>query len=311
VTVDRPRLGFIGAGIVGTALARSLLRAGYSVAAIASRSADRCVALAKQIPGAHAASTPQEVADAADLVLLTVPDDSIEPLCGSITWASANAIEPPAGSITRASARAVHCSGATSLDVLEHARAQGADVGVFHPLQTFANAAQAERNLPGSTFGIEASSDKLLGTLREMAASLGGTPLVLSGDRAIYHVSAVIACNYLVTLLDTAAGLWEGLGLTKDEGLRALLPLVRGTIENLESVGLPNALTGPIARGDLGTIERHLSALGKVAPDVLPVYKELARKAIPIARAKGGLSEEASDRLLAILDRTDGGGKQR
>ena len=306
--MDRPRLGFIGAGIVGTALARSLLRAGYSVAAIASRSADRCVALAKQIPGAHAASTPQEVADAADLVLLTVPDDSIEPLCGSITWASANAIEPPAGSITRASARAVHCSGATSLDVLEHASAQGAAVGVFHPLQTFATASQAEANIPGSTFGIEASSEELLAILSEMAKSLGGTPLVLSGDKAIYHASAVVASNYLVALLDVASGLWELLGLSREQGLKALLPLVRGTIENLESVGLPGALTGPIARGDVGTIQRHLSALREVAPDVLPVYKELARRAIPIARAKGGLSEETADRLRAILDRADGGG---
>jgi predicted short-subunit dehydrogenase-like oxidoreductase (DUF2520 family) len=309
--VDRPRLGFVGAGVVGTALAKAFARAGYPVVAVTSRSAERRIALADSLPDAHAVETPQEVADAVDLVFLTVPDDSIEPLCGSITWASANAIEPPAGSITRASARAVHCSGATSLDVLEHAKAQGANVGVFHPLQTFANAAQAERNLPGSTFGIEASSDELLGTLREMAASLGGTPLTLSGDRAIYHVSAVVASNYLVALLDVASSLWELLGLPREEGLKALLPLVRGTIENLGSVGLPNALTGPIARGDVGTVERHLSALRQGAPDVLPVYKELARRAIPIARAKGGLGEEAADRLQAILDRTDGGGRQR
>ncbi|GAF77825.1 unnamed protein product, partial [marine sediment metagenome] len=286
----------VGAGVVGTALAKALARAGYPVVAVTSRSAERRIALADSLPDAHAVETPQEVADAVDLVFLTVPDDSIEPLCGSITWASAHA---------------VHSSGVASIDILAAASAQGAAIGVFHPLQTFATASQAEANIPGSPFGIEASSEELLAILSEMAESLGGTPLVLSGDKAIYHASAVVASNYIVTLLDVASGLWETLGLSREEGLKALLPLVRGTIENLESVGLPNALTGPIARGDVGTVERHLSALREVAPDVLPVYKELARRAIPIARAKGGLGEEAADRLLAILDRTDGGGRQR
>jgi predicted short-subunit dehydrogenase-like oxidoreductase (DUF2520 family) len=287
VTVDRPRLGFIGAGVVGTALAKAFARAGYPVVAVTSRSAERRIALTDSLPDAHAVETPQEVADTVDLVFLTVPDDSIEPLCGSITWASAHA---------------VHCSGVASTDILEVARAQGAAVGVLHPLQTFATAAQAELNIPGSTFGIEASSEELLAILSEMAKSLGGTPLVLRGDKALYHASAVIACNYLVTLLDTAAGLWEGLGLTKDEGLRALLPLVRGTIENLEAVGLPNALTGPVARGDVGTIERNLKALAEFSPEQVDLYTGLARRTIPIARAKGTLSEPDAKRLLEYLE---------
>jgi predicted short-subunit dehydrogenase-like oxidoreductase (DUF2520 family) len=292
--VDRPRLGFIGAGVVGTALAKAFARAGYPVVAVTSRSAERRIALADSLPDAHAVETAQEVADAVDLVFLTVPDDAIELVAVSIEW--------------RPGQNAVHSSGVASTDILEAASAQGAAVGVLHPLQTFATASQAEANIPGSPFGIEASSEELLAILREMVESLGGTPLVLSGDKAIYHASAVVASNYLVALLDVASGLWEVLGLSRERGLKALLPLVRGTIENLESVGLPDALTGPIARGDVGTVERHLSALREVAPDVLPVYKELARRAIPIARAKGGLSEEAAGRLLAILDRTDRGG---
>jgi len=92
------------------------------------------------------------------------------------------------------------------------------------------------------------------------------------------------------------------LGLSQEDGLRALLPLVRGTIENLETIGLPDALTGPIARGDVGTIERHLHALVEVAPDALPLYKELARKALPIARAKGGLDAKEADRVSELLD---------
>jgi predicted short-subunit dehydrogenase-like oxidoreductase (DUF2520 family) len=294
--VDRPRLGFVGAGVVGTALAKALARAGYPVAAVTSRSPKRRSALAAALPNARAVEAPQGVADAVDLVFLTVPDGAIASVDASIDW--------------REGSCAVHCSGVATHELLESARSRGAEVGVFHPLQTFASVDQAEKNLPGSPFGVEASSDELLTILSEMAKSLGGTPLVILGDKAIYHASAVIASNYLVTLLDVAAGLWESLGLSREEGLKALLPLVRGTIENLESIGLPNALTGPIARGDVGTVERHLCALREVAPDVLPVYKELARRAIPIAREKGGLGREAADRLRTILDRTDGGGQR-
>lgn len=292
-TRSRPRLGFIGPGTVGSALARGLAAAGYSVA-LFGRRPERLRRVLDRIPGGRRAASAQVLVDTSDVVFLTVPDDAIRAVAESLAWGSGKS--------------AVHCSGASSLDLLAYAAEQGAAVGVLHPLQSFATAEQAERNLPGSAFGIEASSDALLSDLREMAASLGGTPLAVSGDRAIYHASAVFASNYLVTLLDVASSLWRALGLSQEDGLRALLPLVRGTIENLETIGLPNALTGPIARGDVGTIERHLSALAKVAPDVLPLYKELARRAIPIARAKGGLDAEAAERVSELLDRREGGG---
>ncbi len=292
-TRSRPRLGFIGPGTVGSALARGLAAAGYSVA-LFGRRAERLHRVLDRIPGGRRAASAQALVEASDVVFLTVPDDAIRPAAESLAWGSGKS--------------AVHCSGASSLDLLAHAAGQGAAVGVFHPLQSFATAEQAERNLPGSAFGIEASTEDLLSDLREMAASLGGTPLTVSGDKAIYHASAVFASNYLVTLLDVASGLWRALGLSREDGLRALLPLVRGTIENLETIGLPDALTGPIARGDVGTIERHLSALAQVAPDALPLYKELARTAIPIARAKGGLDEAAAERVRELLNRREGGG---
>jgi len=291
-TRSRPCLGFVGPGTVGTALARGLAAAGYSVS-LFGRRPDRLRRVLDRIPGGRRATSAQALVEASDIVFLTVPDDAIRSAAASLAWGSEKS--------------AVHCSGASSLDLLAHAAGQGAAVGVFHPLQSFATAEQAERNLPGSAFGIEASSDALLADLREMAASLGGTPLTVSGDKAIYHASAVFASNYLVTLLDVASSLWRTLGLSREDGLRALLPLVRGTIENLETIGLPDALTGPIARGDVGTIERHLQALAKVAPDALPLYKELARRAIPIARAKGRLGAEAADRVSELLDRSQGG----
>jgi predicted short-subunit dehydrogenase-like oxidoreductase (DUF2520 family) len=287
--VNRPRLGFIGIGTVGSALARALASSGYFVAAVHNRHPEKATRLAARLEGTSALDSAQAVVDACDLVLLTVPDDAIKPLADSITWTPAH--------------RVVHCSGATSTDDLSHAAALGAAVGVFHPLQTLACAERAEENLAGSAFGIEASTESLADTLSQMARDLGGTPLVLSGEKAIYHASAVIASNYLVTLISLASGLWEKLGLTREEGLRALLPLVRGTVNNLEQIGLPHALTGPIARGDVGTIDRHLETLGRVAPELLAVYKELARQTIPIARAKGSLDEAGAERLSERLDK--------
>ena len=284
---DSPRLGFIGPGTVGIALARSLASAGYPVVSISGRNAERLGRAVESIPGARAAESAQEAVDAADLIFLTVPDDAIQSVAERLAWAPGKS--------------AVHCSGAASLDLLETAERQGAAVGAFHPLQTFASAEQATRNLPGSAVAIEASDPALESTLEAMADALGGRPLVLRGDKALYHASAVIACNYLVTLLDVAAGVWPHLGLSKEDGLKALLPLVRGTIENLDAIGLPNALTGPVSRGDVGTIERNIAALSEHAPETAALYVELARRTIPIARAKGTLSEDAAKRLLERL----------
>jgi len=283
----RLRLGFIGAGVVGSALSAALSDAGYRVAAVFSRDAARRDAAARGA-GARAARQAQDVADAADVVFLTVPDDAVSAVAGGIRWEGGKSV--------------VHCNGAAALEPLVAPRSQGAAVGAFHPLQSFATQEQARRNLPGSTIVIDASTEGLRSALAEMAVAVGGRPLALHGDRAVYHLSAAIASNYLVTLLDLAAGLWQELGLSKEEGLRALLPLVRGTVENLGRVGLPAALTGPIARGDVGTIERHLAVLDRVAPDVRTVYKELACRTIPIALAKGRIDAATAERLVACLD---------
>ncbi len=291
--MDKPTLGFLGTGVVATALCQSLGRAGYRIAAVHGRDSHRARELALSLDGARAAATRQEVADESDLVVLAVSDDAIAAVADSISWRQGGAV--------------VHCNGAASLALLQTAQRAGADVGVFHPLQSFASAEQALRLIPGSAFRVEASSDRLRGWLTNMAVSLGGRPLALSADPALYHVSAVLASNYLVTLLDLAAGLWPELGSTREDGLSALLPLVRGTIENIERLGIPSALTGPIARGDVGTVARHLDVLREVAPHALPVYKELALRAIQVALRKGTIDRERAGRLEIVLGDRPGG----
>jgi predicted short-subunit dehydrogenase-like oxidoreductase (DUF2520 family) len=294
---SRPRLGFIGAGVTGSALARCLAGAGYSVVAVASRTAASAEKLAERLKGCRALADAQAVADVAELVFITTPDGAIAEVAAQVRW--------------RPGVWVVHVSGAESLDVLEPARRAGAAVGSIHPLQTFADAEQAVASIPGSTFALEGEGP-LLACLREMALALGGRAIELRPqDKALYHLSAVLVSNYVVTLVDTAAKLWEHFGVEQDSAREALLPLLQGTVNNLRRLGLPDALTGPIARGDLGTVRRHLEALEASAPDLLPVYRELGLRAIPVATAlwrkrsrlgrSGGLRPEQVEALRRLL----------
>jgi len=282
------KLGFIGAGTVGTALSVSLSSQGYPVVAVSSRSQASARNLAQAISGCLPVSSNQDVADSAELVFITTPDDAIAPVVSQIQWHKGQSV--------------VHCSGADSTDILEPARKSGAYVGVFHPLQTFASVRQALENTPGSTFALEAE-EPLLTTLKDMATALGGYWIELkAGDKVVYHASAVIACNYLVTLVKLAADLWQTFDIPRHQAIRALLPLIRGTIHNIDTVGIPQCLTGPIARGDTGTIKKHLDALQKAAPGLLSTYRELGRQTIPIALAKGRINQRQAEELKAILE---------
>ncbi len=280
------KLGFIGAGTVGTALAIGLSRRGYPVAAVASRRQASAEKLARSINGCQTAS-PQGVADEADMVFITTPDDTIPTIAAKIKWHQGQSV--------------VHCSGADSTETLKPARKSGAQVGVFHPLQTFAGVAQAIDNLPGSTFALEAE-EPLLTTLKDMATSLDGQWLELkAGDKVLYHAAAVMTCNYMVTLVKLATDLWRTFNIPTSQATRALMPLLRGTLNNIDQVGIPQCLTGPIARGDSGTIKKHINALQKGAPAVLSTYRELGLQTIPIALARGRINQQQAAELQAIL----------
>jgi predicted short-subunit dehydrogenase-like oxidoreductase (DUF2520 family) len=281
------KLGFIGAGTVGTALAVRLNQSGYPVVAVSSRSQASAQKLAQAVGGCRVFDSNQAAADNAELIFITTPDDAIAPIANEIHWHPGQSV--------------VHCSGADSVASLEPARKAGAEVGAFHPLQTFASVKQAIDNMPGSTFALEAE-EPLLATLKEMASALGGNWVVLkASDKVLYHASAVIACNYLVTLVKLAGDLWPTFGVPPQKATQALLPLLRGTLHNIETIGIPNCLTGPIARGDIGTINKHLDALAQTAPHLLPTYRELGRQTVPIALAKGKIDQSRAKELETVL----------
>ena len=284
---DTPTIGFIGAGTTGTALAVRLAQHGYHVIAVSSRSLTSAEKLAGRVSDCKAYNGAQEVADIAQLVFITTPDDTISKIAAEVQWHRGQSV--------------VHCSGAHSIDILEPAKQLGANTGCFHPLQTFASIDQAIENIPGSTFAIEAE-EPLSPTLKEMATVLEGDWVILkAGDKVLYHAAAVFACNYLVTLVKLATDLWQTFDVSPSQATKALMPLLKGTLSNIENVGLPNCLTGPIARGDLGTISRHIESLEKQATPLLSIYKELGRQTVPIALAKGKIDSQRAEELEALL----------
>jgi predicted short-subunit dehydrogenase-like oxidoreductase (DUF2520 family) len=284
------KIGIIGAGTVGTALAFRLRLKGYHVAAVASRSYSSALRLVEAVGSGDIYDSPQGVSDNAGLVFVTTPDDAIPTVLDQTRWHRGQYV--------------VHCSGADSLDVLEPARIVGAKVGSFHPLQTFAGIQKAIDNLPGSTFALEADGE-LLDILKDMAIALEGRWIKLNaGDKAAYHTAAVMSCNYLVTLVKLATDLWDSFGIPREQAIQALLPLLKGTINNIENVGIPNALTGPIARGDIGTVQIHLNTLQQTPPSIISTYCELGLQTLPVALAKGKINQLQAKELETILRQT-------
>jgi predicted short-subunit dehydrogenase-like oxidoreductase (DUF2520 family) len=279
------KIGFIGAGTVGTALAVLLSQKGYEFIGASTRHAGSTPG--KIVSNLHLLESNQEVADKADLVFLTTPDDAIAKVAAEIRWHKGQSV--------------VHCSGADSTDILEPAHKAGAMTGGFHPLQTFAGVKQAVENLPGSTFALEAE-EPLLTTLKDMAAALGGRWISIKPrDKAAYHAAAVFASNYLVTLVKMSTDLWQTFDVPAERAIEALLPLMRGTLNNIEKIGIPQCLTGPIARGDTGTVNKHLKMLEAKVPSLLSPYKELGRQTVPIALGKGRINDKQAKELATIL----------
>ena len=293
-----PTVGFVGAGKGGQTLGAALAAAGVPVVAVASRSrasAERLAALAG-VPPEGVCVTGAEVVQRAELTFLTVPDDAIAVAVAEISAAGG----------WRAGHAVAHCSGALSSAVLEAAARAGCAVASFHPLQTFAapplDQAAAARTLQGTVFGLEGDA-ALRPVLEGLVARLGGRPLWLRPeDKPLYHAAAVLASNYTVTLVALGAELLAACGLDNAEAVAALLPLLRGTLANLEALGVPGALTGPLVRGDAGTVARHLVRLDALAPQIAAVYRALGLAAVPYAAARAQAPPTALAAAAAALE---------
>jgi predicted short-subunit dehydrogenase-like oxidoreductase (DUF2520 family) len=289
-------VAIIGAGRVGSSVGLLLARAGYDIGFVLTRSIASASIAAGFIGAGEPTTSVAAAVAGADIVLITTPDRTIKEVCNAA--AQSGRLRP--GTVV------VHMSGAHSLDLLDTAKESGAFRAVIHPLQSVASKQQGLQNLPGSSFRIE-SDPEAESTAKDLVAAIGGKELKLPkwrSDRhsaALYHAGAVAVSNYFVAVVSFGLSYFEALGADRREALNAVLPLIKGTLSNIETLGVPKALTGPIDRGDIETIRGHMDAMRQRTPDLLPLYRELALRTIAVARDKGSINEDTVTEISKLV----------
>ena len=284
---EPPVIGIIGAGAVGTALGVALDRAGWRIHAVASRDPGRRERFRGLVSGVRAFADAPPVVEEVELIILAVPDDALPSVAGGLHMYSGQAM--------------IHTSGLLGADALAGAMAAGTQVGSFHPLVAFADLERAIAALHGATIAIE-GDDLLLDLLARMAEVLGAHPVRLApGAKPAYHAAAVLAAGGFDALLDVIAELGRVAGLDEAGSVAIYGALIEQTLGNARTLGIEAALTGPMVRGDHGTVTRHLATLATAAPAALDVYRALAEREIELAERRGTLTPEAVSGLRAAL----------
>lgn len=225
--------------------------------------------------------------DETNILILAVPDDALHDVANQV----ARLGKAPGPCV------AFHLSGALSTDVLTPLHTAGFIVGSLHPLQTVADPWSGAERLRGCAYAIAGAPGALI-VAREIVAALEGRPLVIPPAlRPLYHAAAVFASNYVLAAAAAVARVLAEAGITEEDAVAAALPLMRGTMDNLEQLGLSAALTGPVARGDVDTVRLHLSRL---SPRERRLYSALGLETIQLARAVG-LDPDRAAALESLL----------
>jgi predicted short-subunit dehydrogenase-like oxidoreductase (DUF2520 family) len=279
----REPIAIIGAGRLASALVPRIASAGYPVVAINSRRTSPMRALARRVPGASATAVPARAIDPARVVLLMVRDDAI---LGVATMLAGIADTDWSKRIV------LHHAGSLGPEVLEPLANAGADVGVFHPLQSLTGTSDDATLFEGARARIE-GTPRARRCAIALARSIGMVPLGsdrpwTAQKRLRYHAAASLAANDLLALLSLAVDTMRAAGISEQETLPALLPLVQGTLRQVAQQGITKSLTGPAARGDYGTLKRQLEELETLSAETAEIHRLLSRRLITLAGTADG-----------------------
>lgn len=286
----RPGVALVGAGAVGRALGLRFAAAGYPVRGVVSRTRAPAQVLAEAV-GAPVGSDRLGDLPPAALVVLCVPDGAVAELADAL----ARAPRSWQGVVV------AHTSGVLGASALGPLKAEGARTLSFHPLQTVTAGADAH-TLAGVTVGVEGGAPGVAAGI-EMAVGLGMRYLVVSAEaKPRYHLAAAMTSNLLVALLGCVQEVLASIDIDRDEAALLLGPLLRGTVENVLASSPEEALTGPVARGDVGTVEAHGRALRERLPHLAPAYAALSVEAVRLAVRAGRLAPPRADAVLAALE---------
>ena len=283
----RLRVGVVGAGRVGAVLGAALAAAGHEVVAAAGLSAASARRAARLLPGVPLLPADEVVA-ASDLVVLAVPDDTLAGLVAGLAGTGA----------WRRGQIVFHTSGAHGLEVLAAAEQAGVLSLALHPAMTFAGNPEDAQRLAGAPFGVTSRGEHRA-VAETLVLEMGGEPFwVAESDRALYHAALVSGANHLVTLVAEAADLLRAAGVS--DPARVLSPLLTAALDNGLRRG-DAALTGPVSRGDAGTVARHVAVLTERAPASVGAYVAMARRTTERALAAGRLKRHEGAPLLDLL----------
>ena len=286
------KIGIIGAGKVGSALAIGLAREKFPIEGVFNKTDNPVNMLGKKI-GVSFKNSLKEVVSKADTIFITLPDDKLEEM--SLRISEQIDTEDIKGKVF------LHCSGACTSGVLSAIATKGGFTGSLHPIQTFADRQEGWRGLYNIYFGFEGSHEAQKAAEIIVKAFCGQLLLIDSDAKPLYHAAACVLSNYSVALSYIAAALLRSAGLDTEAGIKAFVPLSLKTVKNIELLGPEGALTGPISRGDSCVIAQHLDAMEKKCPQFIEAYKTLGRTALDIALKKGSISEENERRLRELL----------
>lgn len=287
------RVAIIGAGVVGTSMGYLLKKNGYRIVGIASRTLKSAKKAREFIGEGNASIDLKRTAQKADIVFITTSDSVIEETCNKVA---------SEGGFHKKSI-VFHTCGALSSEILRSARWNGANIASIHPLQSLANVQEAVKTLPGSYFCIEGDEAALL-VAREIVTALKGKELTLQvNKKSLYHAGASVASNFLVATIGFGLELFEAAGINRQDALNALMPLIKGTVKNIEAIGIPLALTGPISRGDTTVVEDHLKAISKERKNLVQLYTKLGNYTVKIALEKGTIDESTAKRVRSLFDK--------
>ena len=281
----------IGAGKLGTTLGAALRQKNYRIRALFCRSS-ASVLESREIIGEGLTFTEAVRAAAyGRIVILALPDDVIEKTAADIT--------PARKDWSRCFV--FHCSGLISSQALLPLKERGARTASIHPVQSFACKSTDPKIFQGIYFGCEGDARGMAGA-QSIVEDLGGRVLTLEPqDKPLYHAACSLASNFLVVLLDAAARLLQQTGDYSVPAKQVLLPLLKGTLQNVNKLSIISALTGPIARGDEQSVARHMEAL-KAYPRQKQIYRHLGLAALESLKNENKLSPRKIKALKARLE---------
>ena len=306
--LENLKIATIGAGRLGTTISRVLAekeKEKIKIISISSPS-QKSIKRAKDIFGKKAeeilfTNNNIEAAAKANTIFICTPDDKISKVCEELFK------EEPKTRKT-----VIHFSGSKSLKTLKPAQECGSSIASIHPLKAFASIPEAIKTLKGTEYGITYIDREGELVVKKIVELLGGNSIFVKDDtKPVYHAAACIASNYLVTLLDYAVYINEKIGIEPQASRRGLLNLIEGTVKNIKKLGTKKALTGPIARGDIGTVEDHLKMLdGILDKKDTEIYRKMGEKTADLARANKWIDNNTYKKLIGLFKKSDISGKE-